>query len=107
MKLNEMFDRMTVMLPHVANIVGDADVKALQARIRAKESGGALLNSLYPLMLTKHRDDVRALIGAACGKTAEEAADMPYEDVKAVLESGFWDDFFDFFPLFLHMVIKS
>lgn len=107
MKLNEMFDRMTVMLPHVANIIGDADVKELQTKLRAKEGGGALIHGMYTFMLTKHRNDVLALIGAACGKTADEAAEMPYEDVKAVLESGFWDDFFDFFPLFLRMVIKS
>ena len=118
MKKNERtteqaLDEMIELLPYITPILDDVELKAFRDQLRPKEGQKAqfatsdLVNGIFPLLITKHREHLYALLGHLNGVTAEEARTMPVSKVKEALISGVVTDFFDFFPFLLQMALRA
>ena len=104
------FDLMERILPDVAEIMSDEDVKRLKEQIRTEDAQGSVKGVFMPTMalfLGKHREAVYRIAAAVSGKTVEETRNQPMGDTIEALQAGFTDDMIRFFGLCLRMVMTA
>lgn len=102
------FDTMEKLLPHLAEVLGDVEIRQMVEM--AKADGGKttpakeLLTAMLPLFVTRHRDNMLNIVAAMKGVTVEEAQAMPFADTLATLRGNFVEEMLLFFMLCLRMV---
>ena len=104
------FELMEKILPDVAEIMGDEDVKRLKEQIQADAEHGGAKNVFMPTMqlfLGKHREAMFRIAAALCGKTVEETMAQPMEETMEALQTRFSEDMIRFFALCLRMVMTA
>lgn len=114
MTTEQTMDQMLELLPYVSNILSDPNLQDLGRKMRVGPNGEPAqmdsleaMNSVYPIMLTKHREDLYGIIGVQLGKDVKEIKDMPFDNVRQVLKTDSMRAFFDFFPFVLQMAIHT
>lgn len=102
------FDAMEQLLPHIAEVLGDVEIRQMVEL--AKADGGKntpakdLLTAMLPLFVTRHRDNMLHIVAAMKGVTVEEARGMLFADTLETLRGSFVEEMLLFFMLCLRMV---
>lgn len=114
MTTEKTLDQMLDLLPYVSNVLSDPDLQELGRKMRKGPNGEpaeldslAAMQAVYPVMITRHRADLYGIIGVQLGIAADEVKDMPFEEVRDVLNNDSMRAFFDFFPFLLQMAIRT
>lgn len=101
------FDAMEQLLPHLAEVINDVEVKQLADFARTEEGKSSpasdLMADMLPLFITKHRDAMMHIVAVFKGVTVEEARAMPFKETLEALRSNFMGDMLLFFMLCLRM----
>lgn len=100
------FEAMEKALPYAAELMDSEELKDFKAELKKKEenTGGDTMKKLLEIMLVKKREAVFGLLGAVCGKTAEEIEEQDWEETKKLMESPILNDLLDFFIFSVRMV---
>ena len=100
------FEAMEKALPYAAELMDSEELKAFKADMKEKDklTSGEMMNKLLGIMLVKKRETVFGLLGAVCGKTAEEIAEQDWEETKKLMENPILNDVCDFFIFSARMV---
>lgn len=100
------FKAMEKALPYAAELMDSEELKDFKAELKKKEenTGGDTMKKLLEIMLVKKREVVFGLLGAVCGKTAEEIEEQDWEETKKLMESPILNDLLDFFIFSVRMV---
>ena len=108
----QALDEMMELIPYITPILDDVELKDFRDKLRPKDGKKAdfttsdLINGIFPLLITKHRSHLYALLGHLKGVSADEARTMPVSEIKEALSGGTIADFFDFFSFFLQMALR-
>ncbi len=106
MQTGKMLDQMTALLPYLAPLVEDDEIMALRNEIKDKKSAmdaHEAVMRMFPLVVTKHRNELYGILGVLLGRPDEEIAEMDFSEVKAALSGSAFEAFFDFFPFVLRV----
>lgn len=102
------FDAMEKILPHLAEVINDADVKAFTDLAKdpqgMKTPAGDVMEKMLPLFVTKHREAMFNIIAVFKGVTVEEVRAMPFIDTLQLMKENFIGDMLVFFIFCLRMV---
>lgn len=103
------FEMMDKLLPDVAEIFGDDEVKALKAQVNkdGKVSVGVNFAPVMRLFLGKHRPAMLRMAAVMGGCSVEEINAQPLEKTIELLQSGVNDQMLSFFALCLRMVMTA
>ena len=101
------FEAMEKALPYAAELMDSEEVKSFKADVRKggkQLTSGEMMKNLLGIMLVKKRETVFGLLGAVCGKTADEIAEQDWEETKKLMENPILNDVCDFFIFSVRMV---
>lgn len=103
------FDMMDKLLPDVAEIFADDEVKALKAQVSkdGKVAVGVSLAPVMALFLGKHRQAMLRMAATLAGCSVEEINAQPLEKTIELLQSGVNDQLLAFFAVCLRMVMTA
>lgn len=106
MNTKMQFEAMEKALPYAAELMDSKELKAFKESMRdgSEHSGGEMVKNLLQIMLVEKRETVFGLLGAVCGKTADEIAQQEWTETKKLMESTILNDVFDFFIFSVRMV---
>lgn len=110
MKLDAGFDVMEKILPDVASILQDDEVKAAKAAVKSNGDHVDIGGNIAPIMrlfLGKHRAAMIRIVGTICGKTADEVREMDVGEFLATAQSCINEDMVGFFGCCLRMVMTA
>lgn len=108
MKTNIAFDVMEKILPDVAELMNDDDVKLDSEDFRKDGAKvGDMMTKLMPVFISRHRSAFFNIIAAISGKTAEEVAEQDFAETLKAFTEGFTDDMFVFFVLCLRLARRA
>lgn len=101
------FDAMEQLLPHLAEVINDVEVKRLTDFAKTEEGKNSpasdLMAAMLPLFITKHREAMMHIVAVFKGVSVDEARAMPFKDTLDVLRDNFMGDMLLFFMLCLRM----
>lgn len=99
MKTTMAFKAMAEAVPYVAELMEDEDLKAYsESRKDGHEPTLAeIMRKIMPVYLIKKPETVCGLLGALCGKTANEIENQEWEKTREIMNSPMLNDLFDFF----------
>ena len=108
MPFEQSMDMMEAMLPHMAAILNDAEVKTITDTVRKSKGmmpAGDTMFSLMPMFIQrdKHRDDLYAILSILKNCTIDEAKQLPLADVMSAL--SFTGEMSRFFSLCLRLAL--
>ena len=101
------FEAMEKALPYAAELLDSEELKAFKKDMKKDGkpmSGGEMMKNLLGIMLVNKRETVFGLLGAVCGKTAEEIAEQDWAETKKLMENPILNDVCDFFIFSVRMV---
>lgn len=102
------FDAIEKLLPHLAAVMNDVDIRAVTELVNADAESrpkvGDLMQQLLPLLVTKHREHMYHIVACFKGITPEEAATLDFHDTAMALKENFMGDMVLFFAQSLRMV---
>lgn len=115
MNISEMstdlgFDMMEKLLPDVASILADEDVKRVKesfAKKNAKIAVGASFDPVLGLFLGKHRETMFRIAATVSQKTVAEVKKQPLHDTVETVQQGLSDDMMTFFASCLRLVMTA
>lgn len=115
MKLSEMntataFDIMEKMLPVVADIVSDDDVKSVKDGLKKtgdKIAAGTNFEPIMALFLGKRRESMFELAAIASGESVEKVKSQPLAVTIQTLQQAIDGEMMSFFALCLRMVMTA
>lgn len=112
MKISEMkgeqaFDAMAKLVPHLYRIIEDNDLSEVKEDIKKGEKENIVIQKAMPTMLTKHREDLFALIAATNDKTIEDVKNMTYADIMNALRECGIAEIIDFFRFAVRLIAVS
>jgi len=104
MTTEQKFDLMARALPYAAELVDCTELKDAKEWIKKEDATtGAMMERLTPVFLSEKREAVMGLLGAVCGKTAQEVAAQDWEETKALMYDPLLEDVCDFFLFSVRM----
>lgn len=100
------FEAMEKALPYAAELMDSEELKGFKTDMKENGAmtGGEMMSKLLGIMLVKKRETVFGLLGAVCGKTAEEVAEQDWAETKKLMENPILNDVCDFFIFSARMV---
>lgn len=104
------FNTMEKLLPYVSAILSDDSIRAVKVRIQKNENDvntNEALNTLLPLFIGKHRDNMYVIASIICEKTVEEIKEQPLTETISVLRNGIANEMLAFFGLCLRMAMNA
>lgn len=104
MKTDFAFDVMEKILPDVAELMNDDEVKL------PKEEGakvGDMMTKMLPVFITKHRTALYNIVGAISGKTSEDVAAQDWSETLKIFMDGFTEGMFVFFICCLRLARRA
>ena len=115
MKLSEMstelgFDMMEKLLPDVALILADEDVKSVKESVAKKDDKIVVGMSFAPILalfLGKHREVMFRIAATISHKTVAEVKKQPLHDTVETVQQGLSDDMMTFFASCLRLVMTA
>lgn len=115
MKLSEMstelgFDMMEKLLPDVALILSDEDVKNAKNNVAKKDDKIIVGSSFAPILglfLGKHREVMFRIAATISQTTVAEVKNQPLHDTVETVQQGLSDDMMAFFASCLRLVMTA
>lgn len=101
------FDAMEKLLPHLAAVVSDPEIRHAADIVKTEEGKKTpvfdLLPTMLPMFITRHREDMLHIVAAFKGVTVEEARALPFRETVAAMRENLVGDMLLFFMLCLRM----
>ena len=106
MQTDVAFEKMEKLLPYVSAVINDAELSALMQEIRRKQGSqkaGNAMDSLLPIFIAKHRDEMWNIVAILSDKSVEEVKEQEFGVTLDVMRKCFLDEMLVFFHYCLRM----
>lgn len=110
MNLNAGFDVLEKVLPDVASILKDEEVRNVRESLRKTDGKidiGGNVQPVLALFLGKHRAALIRIVGAITGKTEAEVMEMDAVEFMTTAQECISEDMLRFFGCCLRMVMSA
>ena len=99
MNTKMQFEAMERALPYAAELMDSEALQNAKKQVQGEKDmgSGAVMTAILPVFLQEKREAVFGLLGALCGKTAEEIESQEWSETKKLMESPILDDLYGFF----------
>ena len=99
------FEAMERALPYAAELMDSVELKNFKEAVAEQkiETGGERMQELLNVLLVTKRETVFGLLGAVCGKTAEEIAEQDWAETSKLMNDPILNDVCNFFIFSVRM----
>lgn len=104
MKTKEVFNGMEIAIPYISKLLESKEMKAFaDEKAKGEMNGRDMLAKMLPVLFVKHPRETMGIIGAMNGKSADEIAEMDFEETAKLMRDDSIDNMYSFFIFSLRM----